>query len=273
MHRYISLLCLAILFALLLAGCGVNSVTSNNFESAVEFVATIALQSPCSKAVSDLRGKTIYAMNRESQEIDIYLDGTRVNSIGGMGFERGNFQRLSDIGVDTDGGLLALDSVQKLLKKFTAEGMFVSQFRFDVLTQPELFCVAPDGALFLYDAAPGEIICFSPFDAREIYRFGRFELDRPSNLDCNKDYLWTHNREKESTQVFTLLGQYDITFKGIGVLDKFGSFFGSYRGETHHGPLLPPLSQTVRGDIVTEVWNNEIYLQKLVYDRRPDETQ
>ncbi len=273
MYRTYATLLVLVLFAVLLAGCAENRTFPPKVETVRERVAEFPVARVYTKAVSVARGKTVYAFVRASQEIDIYVDGVRTNSIGGLGFERGNFQRLSDIGVDTDGGLLALDSARKLLRKFTPEGMFVSEFRFESLSQPELFCVAPDGTLFVYDAAPSEIVCFSPLDAREFNRFGRFELNQPQNLDCNKDYLWAQNRDREATQVFSLLGQLDLAVKLFQALDRVGNMFGYYQGEGSHNVVTPPLSLTVQGDLVTVLWGNEIWLDRLVYGRGDDETQ
>lgn len=273
MLRKSTILSVFILFAILLAGCAENRTARSELESSRERVAEFPVARVYTKAVSDAMGKTVYAYVRSSQEIDIFVDGQRVNSLGGLGFERGNFQRLSDIGVDADGGLLALDSARKLLRKFSSEGMFISEFSLKTLNQPELFCVAPDGTLFVYDAAPSEIICYSPLDGREFNSFGRFELDQPQNLDCNKDYLWAQNRDRESTQVFSLLGQLEYSAKVFRALDRVGNMISYGRVEGVSNILQSPLSLTVQGDLVTVLWENEIWMDRLVYGRRGGETQ
>lgn len=262
-----------ILLALITAGCAENRTAAPQRQSSLSRVYGFAVPREYAKAVSDRRGQTIYAFSRDSQEIDIWVDGLRLNSLGGLGFERSNFQRLSDIGVDTDGGLLALDTAQKLLRKFTPEGMFVSEISFAGLLQPELFCVAPDGTLFVYDAVPSEIVCFSPLDGREFNRFGRFELDRPTNLDCNKDYLWAQNRGQESTQVFSLLGQHLYSPNLFLALDRVGNLIGFSRGQGISNVVHDPLSLTVQGDLVTVLWEDEIWLERVVYTGSGDETQ
>ncbi len=263
---YVSSAHLFLLF-LLLAGCAENRTLPAPSASTQVRVATYPVNRAYAKAVSDNQGKTVYAMNWESQEIDILAEGVLRNSIGGLGFERNNFQRLRDIGVDTDGSLLALDGAQKLLKKFTPEGMLVTELKFEGLNQPELFCVAPDGTIFIYDAAPSEIVCYSPLDGKEFNRFGRFELDRPVNLDCNRDYLWVHNREKQTTRVFYLLGQHIDTLNEIAAMDRQGAYLGYYILPPNRDSMvhIPPLSLTLRGDLVTVLWEDAIWLDKLVW--------
>lgn len=273
MSRAIQIISAAFWAALILAGCSENKAALKESTGRLDSFQAFPVPRPYAKAVSDTRGNTVYALGRESQEIDIFVDGVRVNSIGGLGFGKANFQRLSDIGVDTDGGLLALDSARKLLKKFSSGGMFISELTFDDLSQPELFCVAPDGTLFVYDAAPSEIICYSPLDGREFNRFGRFELDRPVNLDCNKDYLWAHNLEKGSTRVFVLLGQHLATLPQIAALDRSGAYFSAHKPESGAGSGQALLSLNVQGDLVTVLWEQMIWLGRLGYARSSDEAE
>ncbi|HPK83123.1 MAG TPA: hypothetical protein P5170_02645, partial [Candidatus Syntrophosphaera sp.] len=104
-------------------------------------------------------------------------------------------------------------------------------------------------------------------------RFGRFELDQPQNLDCNKDYLWAQNRDRESTQVFSLLGQLEYSAKVFRALDRVGNMISYGRVEGVSNVLQNPLSLTVQGDLVTVLWENEIWMDRLVYGRRGGETQ
>ena len=273
MSKTLKYILLTLLAALILAGCSENKAALKESTGRLDSFYAFPVPRTYAKAVSDARGKTVYALSRESQEIDIFVDGVRMNSIGGLGFDRANFQRLSDIGVDTDGGLLALDSARKLLKKFSWEGMFISELKFDDLSQPELFCAAPAGTLFVYDAAASEIICYSPLDGREFDRFGRFELDRPVNLDCNKDYLWAHNLEEGSTGVFVLLGQHLGTLPQIAALDRSGAYFSAQALESGAGSGQNPLSLNAQGDLVTVLWEQLIWLGRLGYARSGDEAE
>jgi hypothetical protein len=175
------------------------------------------------KAVCDPLTRVVFAMDRSTHEVHIYRGGKRINTIGGLGFDRTSFQRLSDIGVDTDGSLLALDSVQKLLRKFSPEGGVVAEISLSGLHQPELFCVSADGELFVFDAATQEIVCISAFDAGELYRFGRFQLKQPSSISCSRDYIAVYSGALNSTDVFYLLGQYKESIPDQVVFDNFNN--------------------------------------------------
>lgn len=208
--------------ALLLAACSGNRFSAYRAIDALE-LADYVPGTGYDKAVCDPLARVVFAMSRSSHEIHIFREGRRVNAIGGLGFDRTNFQRLSDIGVDSDGGLLALDSVQKLLRKFSPEGKVVTELSLGALHQPELFCAGADGSLYVYDAATQEIVCFSAFDASELYRFGRFQLKQPASLCCGRDFLAAYNPALNSTDVFYLLGQYKETVPDLVVFDYFNN--------------------------------------------------
>jgi WD40 repeat protein len=258
--------------ALIVAGCSENKLGAYLRLEGVELMESIAGDKAYTKAVSDPRGMIVFAMSKDTQEIDIFKDGLKVNSIGGLGFERTNFQRLSDIGVDTDGGLLALDSARKLLRKFTPDGMYVSEISFSSLNQPELFCVASDGNLFLYDAAPAEVICFSALDNTEMYRFGRFELQTPVSIACNNDILYAYNPAQNLTYAFYLLGQYRETLDGQAVFDMFNNPLTEAGIANATGSMRPGL-MSVNSSTLTVLNNNLIQLFHLIHARGNDETQ
>ena len=215
----------ALVFIVLLAGagCAANRYSARRAISGHREAGYLALDASYAKAVCDPRAGVVFALSKALQEVHIFRDGKRINSIGGLGFERTNFQRLSDIGIDKDGGLLALDSSQKLLRKFSAEGRVIGDLALPNLRLPELFCLSPDGNLFVYDATGAEIVCFSTLDGAEVYRFGRFELDQPANLGCNQDLLYAYSAATNATSVFYLLGQFKEKLPEQVAFDAYGN--------------------------------------------------
>lgn len=256
----------------LLAGCSNARLTAHRRIDAVRQTGSVSLARAYDKAVSDPRAGVVFALDKTGQGIDIFRGGIRVNSLGGLGFERTNFQRLSDIGTDTDGGLLALDSSLKVLRKFSPEGGIVSEQQLTSLRQPELFCMGLDGNLFVYDAASAEIVCYSGLDFAELYRFGRFQIDRPASLACNHDYLWVYSAARNQTDVFFLLGQYKETLEGQVIYDMFDNPIRS--GDVH--PLyssLAPGPMSISSEQILMLFEREIRIYRIDYLRGPDETR
>lgn len=254
----------------LMAGCAGNRFTAyRKLEGFQTLKPPLPVEDSYRKAVSDPDGKVIYALAWAKQEVHIYREGQHLNSIGGLGFERTNFQRLSDIGVDTDGGLLALDSAQKLLRKFSPEGRAVGEISLSSLRQPELFCQGDDGTLFVYDAGPGEIVCLSPLDYAELYRFGRFELQLPVSLACNRDYLYAYSADRGTTYVFYLLGQFKESVPAQLAFDAFNNPIRLSDVIPAYSSSLPDL-MTVNGDTLTLLFHDRIEQRRISYARGSD---
>ena len=215
--------CLAIVAALALGACSGNRFRAYKRIGGFRKLEPMTLEANADKAVSSMGGRLVYTFGKASQEICFYRDGKRVNTLGGLGFDRTSFQRLSDIGVDQDGSLLALDSALKVMRKFTPEGRLLSELKLNRLIQPELFCGNTEGNFYVYDAASSEIVCLSQFDMAEQYRFGRFVVEQPSSLACNQEYLWVYSQRLDRTCVFYLLGQFKEALEGQVAFDSFNN--------------------------------------------------
>ncbi len=258
--------CLLVLCMLGIGGCAANRFSAYRRLVGFQLAGEFPMSGRYDKAVADSRSGTVFVLDKAAQEIHIFRRGQQINSIGGLGFERSNFQRLTDIGVDSDGGLLALDSAQKLLRKFSPEGLVTGELEFTTLRQPELFCIGGDGNLFLYDAASSEIVCFSQLDGAELYRFGRFELQLPVTLDCNRDYLYAYSEATHSSSVFYLLGQFKETLPGQVIFDAFNNPVRAADVVPVHSSRLPKLL-SVNGDTLVVQYPDQIQLHKILYGR------
>jgi len=258
---------------LLMAGCANPRFSPAREIRGRELIRVLNVEHNYDKAVSDSRGEMVYALLRSAQEIHIYQGARRVNSIGGLGFERTNFQRLADIGVDTDGGLLALDTAQKLLRKFSPEGRLMAELQLKGLQQPELFCVGSDGTLFVHDSASSEIVSFSRLDASELYRFGRFELELPSWLACSRNYVYAYSRERDRTYVFYQLGQHKWTWEGLWAFDDFDNPIQSQPETYESRSFRQPRAISVNGAVQTETRDFEIKMTRLIYGGSNDAAQ
>lgn len=263
---------ITLMIALMLSACASNRFNAHRQISEIRLLDTIQVETQYDKAVCDPMSQTVFAMSKGNQGIDIYRHNEKINSIGGLGFERTNFQRLTDIGVDTDGGLLALDSAQKTLRKFSPEGAVVSEISLSALHQPELFCVSDDGNYFVYDAATEEIVNFTRLESAELYRFGRFEIQQPVTIACNHDYLYAYSEVKQSTYVFFLLGQFMEALPAQVVYDMFSNQVKLSDLVPVYSSMLPRLIN-VNNQIITTLFTNMIQIHRIEYARDPDAPQ
>ncbi len=216
-------LLLITIFGMLVFGCADVQLQVPLDIQGFETVAVFRPQETISKAVYDSRSGTTYARVQDWQTINLYRDGKRINTIGGIGSEKDRFQRLADIAIDTNGNLLALDSIGKKLKVFSSEGKWLQEIDLKSMLQPELVAVAADQTLFIFDALAGEILCYSALDYKEQYRFGKFQITKPQSLTCNRDFVISYEAAKGLSTIYSILGQYVRTAPGQVYIDTYGN--------------------------------------------------
>ncbi len=173
------------------------------------------------KCQSDNRTGTYYYWEAERQNIYFFRNNLQINLIGGFGSDKHSFQKLSDIAIEPEGNLLALDSFAKLLRKFSPDGKWIADTDISFLSQPEKCCVSPDGDVYIYDAAPKEIYRISPFDRKIMYGFGRFQLESVSNLACTGEIVYVVSERNKKTLLFSVMGQFLRELPAQAVIDKY----------------------------------------------------
>lgn len=222
-----------LVLGLILMSCASARYSPRRQIESIDLIQFITNVDQIDKAVADPVSGTVFALSKANQQIHIYRDGKRINSIGGMGSQSYNFQRLSDICMDNDGSLLALDTVAKQLRRFSGEGLLLGRMDLSGLIQPELAVMSPDRDLIIYDAAPQELVCLSMFDGSELYRFGKFSLAELKSLSCSRDLLGAYSLSRFQTQVYYLLGELKDTAGGQYLIDSFGNYIliGSAAGD------------------------------------------
>lgn len=213
------LLCLL----LVLAGCSDMKFSARRQIASVEQVFFMPADIAFSKALFDPRVGIVYALEKQTATVHVFREGKLVNRIGGIGFDAYNFERLSDIALDTDGGLMALDPLAKTLRKFTPEGQLISRMDLAKLVQPELIAISADQDIFVYDAAPQEIVCISALDGSELYRFGKFHFMAPDNLYCTRDFVVAYDSLDDLSHIFHVLGQHKENMPRQIIYDAFAN--------------------------------------------------
>ena len=213
-------------FALLLKAVILGAFTATRFSPSrqiaqIELLEHIPVEKQYDKALFDPLSGSVYALSKVRQQIDIYRAGKLFNTLGGLGMQSYNFQRLADIAIDSDGSLLALDMMAKDLRRFSPEGQLAGRLELSQLAMPELLAMNPDHNLFIYDAAPQEIVCISMLDGSELYRFGRFQIKAPSSLGCTADYLAIYSLESARTDMYYVYGQFKESRLGQQLVDGY----------------------------------------------------
>jgi hypothetical protein len=262
---------------LLLAACGGIKFQAKREVGSLVLDSFIPLETKVDKAITDPTSGTVYALHRAQQQVFIYKGKELVNTIGGLGSMSYNFQRLTDIALNTDGNLLALDQMAATIKKFTSDGRYIASLELKDLIQPELLCLNLDGELFVYDAAPGEIVNVSLLDGKEINRFGRFQFQNPTAISCNRELISVYSASEGSSKVFDSFGQFIQERAGQVLADIHGNLllvdkqistlpYSAWHGEEEQqaSQLLPILEAgevTIFHDVLTHsgVWGINIF--------------
>lgn len=210
-----------LLLCLALSACaGLQSGGRRPLES-INLREVYRAEFPVEKALFDPAAASIYILNSQSRQVNIIQDSRLINTIGGLGFERGNILRLADIASGEDGTLLVLDSADRSVKRFSNDGAYISEIALDWIAQPELLCQSPDQTLYVYDSSGGEIICLSALDNEEQFRFGKFQLQLITSLSCSRDYVCAYSAVSGKTLIFSSLGQLIREAEGFWICDNF----------------------------------------------------
>ncbi|PKN77691.1 MAG: hypothetical protein CVU48_10750 [Candidatus Cloacimonetes bacterium HGW-Cloacimonetes-1] len=260
-------------FGMLIFGCADVQLRVPLDIQGFETVAVFRTEETISKAVYDSRSGTTYARVQDWQTINLYRNGKRINTIGGIGSEKDRFQRLADIALDTNGNLLALDSVGKKLKVFSSEGKWLQEIDLKAMLQPELVAMAADQTLFIYDALAGEIVCYSALDYSEQYRFGKFQITKPQSLSCSRDYVISYKSAKGLSAIYSILGQFIRTSPGQVYIDVYGNHLvyegGLLRSGSNSELLVLPGKALIslERDNICAVLDNEIRIIRINYLR------
>lgn len=266
---------------LLLAACSGIKFQAKREVDALVLESFIPLETKVDKAITDPASGTVYTLSRAQQQVSIYKDKELVNTIGGLGNMSYNFQRLTDIALDTEGNLLALDQMASMIKKFSSGGRYIASLELKDLIQPELLCLNLDGELFIYDAAPGEIVNVSLLDGKEINRFGRFQFKNPTAISCNRELISVYSASENQSKVFDSFGQFIQERGGQVLADIHGnlllvdkqistiSYSGWPQAEEQQAkqllPILEPGEVTIFHDLLTHSGDWGVNIFKIKY--------
>jgi hypothetical protein len=191
---------------ILLTGCaGLQAPDTPAPRISLEPITDFVVDRPCRKCLYATIDRTVYLIDESAGQILIYRDGKKINTIGGIGFGSGEFQRLTDIALAPDGKLLALDSFARIIKKFDNEGKYLSEVSVDFVQEPTLLAVSDLETYYLYDRNRRELVSFTA--SSDPFYFGKFMVTNPTGLGCTRERLWVHDSDR--TLEFTADGQFE----------------------------------------------------------------
>jgi len=235
-------ICLLVISGLLLSCASVPLQMPREIES-FSLTGVFPLGLDADKVLLSSNNALLYAMSIRNQEITVFKSGNRQNVLGGLGSGTANFQYLSDMAIALDGSLLVLDSSAKAVRKFASDGTPGGSLELKGSLQPTLLALQSEQTLFVYDAAPAEIIAYSTLDGTEQFRFGRFQLKQVSALFCNRDYLVAYSAADDQSSVFTTLGQFLKSSTGNRIYDAYNNelIYAGGMLKSNSGTALYPL--------------------------------
>jgi hypothetical protein len=217
-----SLLCLAAtLMVIIISGCTAIETGRRIVPVSLQITDQLELPFKVEKALLDSRSGTCYIWEKDSPAIHLYRDKLQMNTIGGFGSEHSNFQKLSDITLDNDGNLLALDEFAGVIKKFTPDGKWIADIQLTGMRQPQRLCSTPEGDLIIYDSGVQELKRISGFDGSSVYVFGRFQVEDVSHISANVDVIAIVTAAADKTYLFTSMGMYQKDEPSQLVVDAY----------------------------------------------------
>ncbi len=239
-----------------------------------ETIIDLSVTYNADKTIYSPLDNTIYIMDVKSNHIRIYQDKRQLNSIGGLGFNQDNFNRLSDIAISPNGKLLALDSLQKSIKFFDSKGMYLEEHKLTGTAEPFLFDTGIDGTLFVYDRTTNEIIIIDNSLKEEIHRFGKFKFLQPTQLVFNNRQLIVNDSGK--THIFSSLGNLMRSIDGQIQVDRYGNHYKISGNSIEHidsgkkffTGLNIWQSMLIKGNIMILKADNKIRAGEIIYEKR-----
>lgn len=260
------------LLALVLFGCSGTSKTMPREISTFTLFNTISFSQTVDKAFYHPGTETVFAMQSSAQQIVFWRNSKQFNTIGGMGNQPANFRNLADFALAEDGSIFALDSVAKQIKKFNSDGKFLGSMELSYVQQPAFLALGTQNNIFIYDAASSEVIAYDLLDEQELYRFGKFEINRVDMLFANRDYVVAYDAQKGQSAMFSALGQFISHDGGQLVYDIYNNAISLTeealisKMSAAWLPMTPGVGlMTITKDVIAIVVANQVRLLKLDY--------
>ncbi|MBN2830639.1 MAG: 6-bladed beta-propeller [Candidatus Cloacimonetes bacterium] len=213
-----------LLLLVFLSSCTVDRTVRSTPISSISLREEVSLTYSPSKICYENLYKTNYILDRTFNKIYIYENGVYKNVIGGIGTGRTNFQRLADISLAVDGGIFALDSAEKKIKKFDRNGQWITDWSLDSFKRPERFVVDNENNMYIFDFFGRTISFYNLLSSGIDFDFGRFAFSNIENINLIGDRLVIWDKQANQTLVYSTIGKEILTLTGRYTADRFGNY-------------------------------------------------
>lgn len=191
---------------------------------------------------------------------------------GGMGFDATSFTRLSDIALAPDGSLLALDSFARHIKKFNADGRLLATIDLPQSVEPVLFAISSDETIYYYDAGRTELVVYRSVTGEEAYRFGKFDIDDPTQILLERNTLFIHQSD-ETTLLYDVFGQFlgqqeSIIIRDRGVTYQLQANWLQYHDQQFAVSAFPWQRVTSCNGIMVLISTQHIQIGRMIYEKK-----
>ncbi len=207
-----------LLLFLTISACSYTNFSDNHILDNFQIIETIKCDFTAEKCIYSPYRQIILA--KEDNNIHIFQNGKKQNTLGGFGFGQNNFSNLSDICLGLDDSFFALDNVQKTIKKFDLNGKFIVAFSLENFSNPTKFDFSKNGNFFIFDDDTKEISIFNFIDIKNSFSFGKFYLNDVTQLTVSKHFIALFDENLNKTICFNKMGQF--ISKTAGQTEYFG---------------------------------------------------
>ncbi len=221
---------------LLLLGCAMNIQTVSPSATGLKRVDVVETPFEIAKVQYNANRNTYYIWEKNSPNIHIFSNGSEINLVGGLGFAKENFQRLSDIGIGVDGSLYALDQLLRKLKKFDPVGKWLLDYDVSWTQEPTKFALDQSNQIILFDDIQKEFIFSSDLRPEDTFTFGKFQVTDVKQITIENNGIVVFEPGSEQTSFFSVLGEYKVSRQGQIISDTRGNL---YRLDANFITIIP----------------------------------
>jgi len=227
----------------LLNGCAGIEASHKLHPASLQIADRTQMAFRVGKCLYDRRTSTFYVMELHRSSIYFFRNKQLINTIGGMGNDNYSFQKLSDIAIDADGNLLTLDLFARQVRKYSPDGNWIADIDVSAFKQPSKFCSTLENDLIIYDAASRELKRISTFSGKEMFSFGKFQVDGASSISASRDFIAVVSDNEEKTALFSGMGLFLKDVPAQLVLDSYQNQFTYSDGalRVSGGDILLPI--------------------------------